>query len=167
MREARADGLDFTRVFALRWRKGDAARHDHARQIRGARERHHHRGKTLVARGDAEHAASQWKRPNQSPEHDRGVVPIRQRIEHSMRALRAPVARIADRAGKRHRALLAKFPRGRFHELPDFPVTRVIPERDRLSVGRAQSALGAEDEELRARRKRRLPAHAHILREAE
>ena len=43
----------------------------------------------------------------------------------------------------------------------------VITERDGLAIGRAQSALRAEDEKLFASDLGRIPTHAGILREAE
>ena len=57
--------------------------------------------------------------------------------------------------------------RGLLHEQADLPVARVVPERDRPPVRRADAALRAEDQELRAAQAPRLPAHAGVLREAE
>ena len=53
VREPRADRLDARGVFSLRRQQRDAAGHEHARQIAARRERHHHRGQTLVAGRDA------------------------------------------------------------------------------------------------------------------
>src|SRR5438093_10895896 len=44
---------------------------------------------------------------------------------------------------------------------------RVIAERDRLSIRRAQPALCAEDEKLFASRFGGIPSHAHVLTQAE
>jgi len=46
-------------------------------------------------------------------------------------------------------------------------VTGVIAQGNRLALGRAQPALGAEDQELRPPRLGRIPAHARILDQAE
>ena len=82
-----------------------------------------------------------------------------------MSALRPPVARIAHRARKRHASEPPQFSCSSLDLHPDFKMPRVIPERDRLSIRRAQPALRAEHEELRPVRKRGVPSHADILRE--
>ena len=53
------------------------------------------------------------------------------------------------------------------HEQADLPVAGVIAERDRRAVRRADAALRAEDEELRAAELARVPAHAGVLRQPE
>src|SRR5687768_4851588 len=83
-----------------------------------------------------------------------------------MRALSASVAGITDRARKGHGSLCPKFARGGFDEVSDFPMAGVVAKRDGLAIGCAQSALGAEDEELRAGGERCLPAHSDILRKS-
>ena len=62
----------------------DAARHEHARKVAAARERHHHRGQALVAGRDADHAAACRQRSDQPAENRRGVVPVGQAVEHAV-----------------------------------------------------------------------------------
>ena len=70
---------------------------------RVSRQRHHHRRQSLVARRHAQHAAPRRQRADQSPQHGRRIVAIRQAVEHARRALRATVARIGNIRGKRAR----------------------------------------------------------------
>ncbi len=139
-------------IFRSGWRQRHAARHNHARQIAQAGHRHHHRRQTFVARRNAEHAGAQRQRTRQPAENNRGVVAIRQAVEHARRALRPAIARVGTKSGEGNRFQLAKFFRRRLHEQSDFPMARVIAERDGLSVRRAQSALRAQDEKLFPRR---------------
>ena len=60
-----------------------------------------------------------------------------------------------------------KFLGRRVHEQADFPVAGVIAQRDGRAVGRADAAVGAEDQELLAAERGRVPAHAGILGPAE
>src|ERR1017187_10182947 len=55
----------------------------------------------------------------------------------------------------------------RVHEQADFPVAGVITERDRGAIGRADAAVGAEDEELGSAERGGVPAHSSILAPAE
>ena len=111
-------------------------------------QRQHRRRQPLVAGGDADHAGAAGQRSDQPPHGDGRVVAIGQAVEHARRALRAAVARIADVGGKRHDARVAQRLGRRSHQETDLPVAGVEAERDRTSVGLAQPALGADDEDL-------------------
>ena len=165
--EADTNRLHPTGVFAVRCRQRDAARHEHARKIATAGERHHHRGQALVAGGDAEHATPRRQRPDQPAEDRRCVVPIRQAVEHCRRPLRTAVARVGARAGKRDRPGGCERCRCGFHQQPDLPVAGVIAERDRRPVGSADAAVGGQHQEFAGAELRRIPAHAGVLRPAE
>ena len=167
VREPGPDGLHGPRVLALGGRQRHAARHQHAGQIAQRGQRHHHRGQALVARGDAEHAPPRGERPGQPPQHHRRVVAVGQAVHHARRALGAPVARVRAEAGERQAAERGQLLGGRLHEQPDLPVSRVVPERDRLAVGGADAALGGEHEELWSAKLARIPAHARVLGEPE
>ena len=90
---ASADRLHLSGVFARGWRQRHAAGHEHGRQVVHRRQRHHHRRQALVARRHAEHSGPRRQRTNQPSQDDRGVVAIRQAVEHAGRSLRAAVAR--------------------------------------------------------------------------
>ena len=70
-------------------------------------------------------------------------------------------------AGERNALSTAKFLRRRLHEQADFPMASMIAERDGLAVGRAKSALRAENQKLFAPDFCRVPTHAGILRQPE
>src|SRR5450756_566549 len=74
--EARAHRLHLGRVLALFGQQRHAARNQHARQIAGAGQRHHHGRQPLVARGHAEHAAARGQGADQPPENARRVVAV-------------------------------------------------------------------------------------------
>src|SRR5678815_5974778 len=82
-------------------------------------------------------------------------------------ALRAPVTRIAAVHGERNRSRGSQRFGSASHEQADFPVARVIPERDRLTLLRAQATHRADDHVLRTAERIGAPAHARILRQAE
>ena len=145
----------------------DAAGDDHAGKIGQPGHRHHHRRQPLVAGGDAQDALAQGQRSGQPAEDDRGVVPVRQAVEHAGRALRPAVARVGAGPGERDDLQAAQLLRRGLDEQADLPVPGVVAEGDRLSVGGAQPALRAEDEELLATGLRGLPAHAGVLAQAE
>ena len=63
--------------------------------------------------------------------------------------------------------MVAQFARGFGDEQSDFPMSGMKTERDGSSIGRANTAVGAENEELGIEQARRFPSHARILREAE
>ena len=124
-------------------------------------------GRPLSQVAIAEHAFAARQRSDQAPEDDRRVVAIRQAVHHPGRALRAAVARVGDHPGERDDVEPPQF-LGRFlDEQADLPVARVIPQRDRLAVGPAQAALGAQDQVRVARDLARRPAHAGVLGQAE
>ena len=137
----------------------DAARYEHARQIARRGQRHHHRRQALVARRDAEHAAPRRQRSDQAPEDRRRVVPVRQAVEHraSCPASGRRRGRCTRRQTESRRCSLKSRGRG-LHQQPDFPVPRVIPERDRRSVGRADAAVRARGSGTPFRRAARGPS---------
>ena len=165
--EPHAERLHLARILALLRHQRDAAGHQHRGQIVAGRERHHHRGQSLVARRDAEHAAPRRQRSNQPAEDRRRIVAERQAVEHRRRALRSAVARIGARRRERNRAGRLEHTRRRFEQQSDFPVTGVIPERDRRPIGRANAAVRREHQKLFAAERRRIPSHAGVLRPAE
>ena len=132
-----------------------------------AGERHHHGGQPLVARGDAEDAATRRERSNQAAEDRGGVVAIGEAVEHRRRALRTAIAGIGARGREGDGARALELVRRGLHEQADFPVPGVIAESDRRSVRRADAAVRREDEELFAADGGRLPAHPGVLRPAE
>ena len=139
-----------------------------ARQVAAPGEREHRRGQSLVARGDAEHAGPPGQRADQPPHRDRGVVAIRQAVEHARRALRSAVARIAAERRERQHAGLAQRARRLVHEQPDLPVPGVIAEGDRRAVRvcaarRACSARASAADST----SRGIPSHPGILGHAE
>ena len=139
---ADADRLNFTGVLPLRRRQGDAARHEHARQVGHAGQREHHRGDTLVAGRHADHALAPGQRANQAAEHGGRVVAVGQAVHHPGRALRAAVAGVGDHCGERHHAGPTQLFGGLPHEQADLPVARVVAERDRLARPRREGRPG-------------------------
>ena len=100
-------------------------------------------------------------------EDGRGVVAIGQGIEHSGCALAAAVARVGAIGGERDGAEGFQFLGGGVHQQADFPMTGVIAQGDRSAIGRADAAVGTEDEELLPAERCRVPPHAGILTPAE
>ena len=99
--EACADGLNLAGVLAFCGRQRDAAGNQYARQIAHGCQGHHHRGQTLVAGGDAEHAPARVGKRSDQPAEDLGsIVAIRQAVHHTGRALRSAVARVGDKTGE-------------------------------------------------------------------
>ena len=132
MRVARADRLHLAGVLAVGRRQRHAAGHDDGGQVAAAGQRHQHRGQALVAGRDADHRPARRQRADQPPQHDRGVVAVRQAVHHARRALRAAVARIGDEAGERDAAAPRAASRAAAaHEQADLPVPRVVAERER------------------------------------
>ncbi len=101
LRKACADGLHFGRVFARLGQQRDPAGHQHRGLRAQRRQRHHHRGQTLVACGHAHDAFARGQRAHQPSQHRCGIVAIGQRVHHACGALRAAVAGIG--AGSRER----------------------------------------------------------------
>src|SRR4051812_2409426 len=141
MRETRPQRLHFAGVFAIGRRQRHAPGSENTWQIAHACERHHHRGKTFVARGDAQHTAPRRKRTNEAPKNDSGVIAIRKTVEHTGGSLRAAVTRIGTERCERQSLETSKFFGGFFDEETDLPVTGVKSKRDRFSVGCAHAAL--------------------------
>ena len=163
----RADRLDLARVLALFRRQRNAARHQYARQVMGSRQRDHHGGQPLVARRHADHAAARRQRPDQPPEDHGRVVAVRETVHHAGRPLRAPVAGIGAVTAEGDAAQRRQLLGGRLHEQSHLPVAGVVPQGHRRSVGRADSALGAEDQVLPAVQLAGTPPHAHVLGQGE
>ena len=151
----------------LAGRQGDAAGHDGAGEIAERRQRHRHRGQSLVAGADPITPRRQRQAADESSQHDRRIVAVRQGVEHPCRPLAAAVARIRHRRREGQPAQPVELERCLAHEQADLPVPRVVPERDGRAVVVPETALGGEDEELVAPDLRRLPTHAGVLREAE
>ena len=104
---------------------------------------------------------------DQPPKNDRRIIAIRQAVEHPGRSLRAPIARIGAKPANGMDFNLSKFLRRRLHEQTDFPMPRVITQRNRLPIRRAHAALRAQNQKLFAAQLRRIPAHPGILRHPE
>ncbi len=163
VREAGAGRLDLARVFVIFGKQRDTAGDEDGRKVARGGQRHHHGGEALVAGRDTEHAGTRGQRADQPAEDRSRVVAVGQRIEHSGGALGAAVARIGAIGRERDGAArLQLFGRG-VHQQADFPMACVIAERHGRTVGRADSAVRAEDQELLAAERRGLPAHAGIL----
>ena len=162
-----ADGLDLAGVFTLLGRQRNAARHQHAGQVVGRRQRDHHGGQPLVARRHADHAAARRQRPDQAPEDYGRVVAVRQAVHHARRALGAPVTGIGAVAAEGYAAQGRELLGGRLHEQADLPVARVVPQGHGRSVGCADPSLGAEDQVFPAIQRPWTPTHAHVLGQAE
>ena len=167
MRIACADRLHRTEIFAVGRRQGDSAGDEGDGQVPHSGQRHHHRGKTLVARRDAEDSGAAGQRTREAAEDLRGVVAVGKAVEHAGRSLCAAVAGIGAEGREGNRLQPAELFRRRLHEQADFPVARVITQRDRLSIRRTHAALGAEDEILFPADLLRVPAHADVLGQAE
>ena len=163
MGEPCAEGLHRSRVFAGLRRQRDPAGNEHAGEVAQARQRHHHRGQALVAGGDAQHTGANGQRSRQPPQHDCGVVPIRQAVKHARRALRPPVAGVRAETREGDGFQPAKFLGGRLHEQADFPMAGVVAQSDGFAIRRPQPALGAQNEKLLARNLGGSPAHAGVL----
>ena len=167
MRIARADRLNGPEVFAVGRRQGDSAGNKRDGQITHSGQRHHHRGKALVAGGDAENARPAGQGSGKAPEDLRGVVPVGQAVEHAGGSLCPAVAGIRAEGRERNRFQLPELFGCRLHEQADLPVARVVAECDGFSIGRTHAALGAEDEILFPADFLGIPAHADVLRQAE
>ena len=167
VRIPRAHRLHASRVFALFGQQRGAARNQDARELRRARQRHHHRGQTLIAGGHADHAVARRQRADLPPEHRRRIVPVRQTVEHPGRSLRASVARVGAVGRERHGAVRRKLLRRGLHQQPHFPVPRVIAERHRRAVFAPDTAVRGENQNLFAAQQLRVPAHPRVLRPPE
>src|SRR5439155_20284057 len=94
------------------------------------------------------------------------IVTIVEAVHHPLRPLRPSVARIRAVSLEGRIASGFELLRRRAHQEPHLPVTRVISERHRFPVGRANAPLSAEDEKLLASELGGIPAHACILTQA-
>ncbi len=81
--------------------------------------------------------------------------------------MRAAIAGIGARSGKRRGAQRFQLARGLGHQQADLPVAGVKAERDGLAIFRAQAAVRAQDQKLGIEKAIRVPAHSGVLREAE
>ena len=167
VREPYADGLNARGIFTNGRQQRYTAWDQHAREIATACQRHHHRREPFVARGDAQDAAPSRKRTDESAENAGGVVAIREAVEHRRRALRAAITWVGAHGGKRDGARVLENAGSRLHQQADFPVSRVIAEGDRGTVGRADAAVRRQNQELLAAQRRRHPTHPGVLASAE
>ena len=167
LRKARADALHLGRILAGFGQQRDPTRNQHCGLRPQRRQRHHHRGQSLVAGRHAHHAFARGQRAHQPAQHRCRIVAIRQRVHHACRALRAAVAGIGARSRERRSAQRFQLPRGFGHQQAHLPVTGVKAQRNGFAVFRAQAAMRTQDQEFRIEQSRRLPPHAGILRQAE
>ena len=165
--EAGAERLDGAGVLPAARGQRDAARNHRPGQLAEGGERHRHRRQTLVAGAHGDHAPARRQAADEPAQHERGVVPVRERVEHPGRALRASVARVGDVGRERQAAEPVELDGGLAHEQPDLPVPGVVAEGDRRPVVRAHPALRREDQERVAPGLRRVPAHPGVLAEPE
>ena len=166
MGEARSQRLDLAGVLALLREQGHAARDYDTRQRALRGQRHQHGGQTLVAGRDPQHPLARWQGPDQPAQDGCGVVAVSQAVHHTWRALRPPIARIADEAGEGNRPVLLELIRGRPGQQSHLVMTRVIAQRDRRAVFAADAALGAEDQVFVLAQVGRVPTHGCVLRPA-
>ncbi len=164
---AGSGGLDLAGVFTFFREQADTAGNQHGGKVAGGGEGHHHGGQSLVAGGDAQDAGAGGQRADEAAEDGGGVVAIGQRIEHAGGALGAAVAGVGAVGGEGDGAVGLELFGGGVHEQADFPVAGVVAESDGRAVGGADSAMGAEDEELLTAERGRVPAHAGVLAQAE
>ncbi len=98
--EAGTDGLDLACVLAVFGKQSDSAGDENAGKGAGGGQGHHHRGKALVAGGNAEHAGARGEGAHETAKHDGGVVAVGQRVEHAGCALGAAVAGVGAGSGE-------------------------------------------------------------------
>ncbi len=165
--ETRADGLHLARVFPDGRRQRRPARHQNSRQVVHRGQRNHGGGQPFIAGRYADHRPPRRQGADQAAKHDRRVVAVRQGIEHTVRALRAPVARIADEGRERDPAIAGDLLRRRLHLHADLPMPGVVAQRDWASVSGADAALSADNQHLFAGELVGVPAHPGVLRHAE
>ena len=116
VREAGAERLHGAGVLPAARGQRDPARNHRPGQLAEGGERHRHRRQALVAGADGDHAPARRQAADEPAQHERGVVPVRERVEHPGRALRAAVARVGDVGRERQAAEpveLARRPRAR------------------------------------------------------
>ena len=165
--KARADGLHLARIFPHGRRQRRPAWHQNGRQIVHRGQRNHGSGQPFIAGCHADHRPARRQGADQAAKDDRRVVAVRQGIKHAVRALRAPVARIADEGRKRDPAVARDLLRRRLHLHADFPVPGVVAQRNRASVSGADAALSTDNQHLFAVELVGVPAHPGVLRHAE
>src|SRR6267378_3104009 len=155
MRKPHPNRLNLGRILPLFRRQRHTSRHKNHGQIAASRQRHHHRRQPLVARRHPHHPGSSRQRTNQPPQNNGRVIPIRQRIHHPLGPLRPPIARIGAKTGKRNGPPSLKFPRRRLHQQSHFPMSRVIPQRNRRPIIRPQPAGGRKNQKFFLPQRRR------------
>ena len=162
-----ADALDDPRILAFLRGQRYAPRHQHARQIAGTRQSHHHGRQTFVTGRHAQHAAGCRQGADQSTEYDRSIVAVRQAVHHAHRSLRTSVTGIAAVARKGNATAGTNLLSPRLHQQPDFPVTGVVAKSHRATVRSTHATQGAKNEKFLSAQLARLPAHPRVLRPAE
>ncbi len=130
VRESRAERLDGAGILADARRQRHPSGDDGAGELAERRDRHQHRGQALVAGADADDAPPPRQAAHEPPEDERGVVAVREGVEHPRRSLCPPVARIGHVSGERQPAEAVELLGGLAHEEADLPVSRVVPESD-------------------------------------
>ncbi len=129
----------------------------------GGSQRHHHGGQSLVAGGDADHAHPGGQGTHQAAQHDGRIIAKGEGVEHAGGALGTAVAGVGAGAGKGN-GIEGFQGDGCFgHQGAQFPVPGMKAEGDGCSIGGAQAAMGAEDEDFGAQQLLRLPTHACVL----
>ena len=168
--EARADRLDLARVLAVGRRQRHAAGHEHAPAGRACA------ASAIIIAGRPLSQVATPSTPRRvgserisRRKHDRRVVAVGQAVHHAGRALRAAVARVGDEAGERHRRRArSSSSRRRLHEQADLPVAGVIARaRSGVPSGARMPPCVLRIRNSGPRRRRGLPAHAGVLRQAE
>ena len=130
-------------------------------------QRNHGGRQPFIAGRHANDRPARRQGANQTTKHNRRIVAVRQGIKHAVRALRAPVARIADEGRKRDPAVAGDLLRRGLHLHADLPVPGVVAQRNRPSVTGADAALSANNQHLFAGQLVGVPAHPGVLGHAE
>src|SRR4030095_5681414 len=87
--------------------------------------------------------------------------------EHSGRALRSAITRVAAKCRERNCPARAERSGGFIDELSDLPVAGVISQREWATVCVAPSTSCAHDDVFGSTQCRRAPPHPNVLRQAE
>src|SRR5437867_597090 len=148
MCEPCTDTLNGASILPVFRRKRDPARNEHGGQIFQSGERHHHGGQTLVARGNPNNARTRRKRTREPTKDNRGIVAIRQAIEHPSGALGAAIAWIGAIGGEGDRTEATQFDGCGFNKRANLPMARMVSERNGPAIRAAQTALRAKNKKL-------------------
>src|SRR5262249_47410542 len=141
----------------------DTAWNQNTRQGTSPGKRHHHGRQSLVARRHTHHSVAGGQRANLAAKHLGCVVSVRQTVHHASRSLGTPVARVSTKRSERQAILNFEFFRGRLHQQSNFPVSRMVAECHRSSIGVSNPALSTQDQELLSSQLIWAPSHAGVL----